>query len=283
MQTRAVLLTTVLVIGAALAGLFFGGRTYEPKRVAQGPSVGFDPDIEELGEQLWGQVLDIPLLFVNESEIPIEVHAIKSSCGCTIIDTDAYLGTVVRPGESLQIDARLDTETNPGEKTRQVFLDDTTGRRYTATIRVDVRGTWELSANEIEFGNVALDEGELLPVDRAIEFVSDDDALQGEPIVRESWLECLVSERKESPRRILFRLHPDRLTPGRHSTQVVIRTDNPIKPNTSVLVRVAGTQQLTASPQHVFLVADAPSGVTFYNSSHKAERLNHRARTRGAL
>ena len=266
-----------LLLAAAIAvGCYLGGRLTPAGsgEAESGAFIGFEPATVNLGERMWGQVIDVPLHFVNHGENPIRIGAIHSSCGCTIIDTDAYIGQEIAPGGALDIAAQMDTETNPGNKTRDVLLlGEGANQRYTATIRLGVWGTWELSANEVDFGQIALDEGELLPVNQAIEFISDTDALVGDPIVRVPWLECTLSRNETSPRKILFRLKPDQLTPGRHAASVILQTDCDIKPNSVVTVRAVGTRQLTPSPLHVFLVGEEASVVTFHDVRGQAVKL----------
>ena len=266
----------LLLVATVAVGGYLGLRSTpaNPHEAESQSRAGFEPSTVDLGERMWGQVIDIPLHFVNHTEKPIRVGAIHSSCGCTIIDTAAYAGQEIAPGAALDIAAQMDTETNPGDKVRDVLLlGEGANQRFTATIHLRVWGTWELSANEIDFGQIALDEGELLPVNQAIEFISESDALVGDPIVREPWLECTVSKKETSPRKILFRLKPDQLTPGRHAASVILQTDCDIKPNSVVTVRVVGTRQLTPSPLHVFLVGDEASVVTFHDVQGKTVRL----------
>jgi hypothetical protein len=104
------LLLPVLLIAAVAAGGYIAGMsTGRPANstTALPDYVGFDPTEIDLGEQLWGLTLDVPLKLVNRSQEPIEIAAARSSCGCTVIQNEHYDGKVVPPGESFQFDIRV--------------------------------------------------------------------------------------------------------------------------------------------------------------------------------
>ena len=153
----AVVAIIVVTVGAYWAGRWRAstGRARADAPAMDAGFVGLEPREIDLGDQLWGQSIPIEFLFVNESRLPVSIGSIESSCGCLVIDSDAWNGRVVQPGELVSMDVMLDTENNPGAKVRRLDLTLDSGERYSARIVVNVYGTWSVAPVSMVAGLVA--------------------------------------------------------------------------------------------------------------------------------
>jgi hypothetical protein len=152
------------VIVAAVAGAYVYGRFHGADRSSaqaeQGGYAGFEPAQIDLGDQLWAQVVPVALTFVNRGASPITIESAQSSCDCTVIEGGVFRGRRVTPGESLPVEVKLDTQKSPGLKARRIDLTAASGARYSAVIRVNVVGTWSITPDALDFGEVVLDDAE---------------------------------------------------------------------------------------------------------------------------
>jgi len=224
--------------------------------------VGFEPDELDLGGQLWGQVIPLDLTFVNSVHAPLVIESIESDCACAIVAEDDYQGQVIEPGESLVVQANLHTETNPGAKIRTLTLVSSSGERYAVHINLEVQGTWWITPDIVDFGEIFLDD-ESQPEPSVVTFASESDAFMDVELTNTPWLECHVAERGAGEIELLFRVVKEHVPPGVSSASVVVNTDNPVKPAGVVYVRAKGSYRLVARPPEVFLVGSEPKVVRF--------------------
>lgn len=143
--------------------------------------VGFEPARLDLGEQLWGDLVPVELTFVNHGREPLVVQAITSTCDCLLTDEQSLTGRRIEAGGALTIGLTLATGAYPGLKHRTLTLTDGAGNRYTAELVFDVRGTWNVEPDVVDFGEVVVGDRTRAEVERIVRFVSQADALVGEP------------------------------------------------------------------------------------------------------
>ena len=255
----------VAVAGAYCVG-YWRNRPQAPHSDAnvavQAGFVGFEPAEIELGEQLWGQVIPLELTFTNLGAKPIVIGSVESCCALALTPEEEYEGRVVGPGETIGILASLRTETTPGPKTRSLTVRTTSGDTYVARVTVDVQGTWSLTPEQLDFGEVFLgDETETEPLVATV--ASDADSIVNIEVPKTPWLEYHVAERLRGESELLFRVRKEYLPPGVSTVSVTINTDCAIKPAGILYVKAKGVYRLVAHPAEVLLIDSEPRVVRF--------------------
>lgn len=187
-------------------------------------------------------------------------------------DRRRYEGLTLEAGQELAVRAVLDTETNPGRKTRRLIFETAGGETFRATIRLEVYGTWTLRPEVLDFAEVLVDET-AEPVARLVTFESTQDGFLGVRDLTVPWLEYRVAERGAGKTEILVRVLPARLPPGLSSTSLVVDTTNDIKPAAAVYVRAKGLQPVVPVPEHVFLIGAQAQLVMFHDEGGQPVRL----------
>ena len=270
----AVVAIIVVTVGAYWAGRWRAstGRARADAPAMDAGFVGLEPREIDLGDQLWGQSIPLEFLFVNESRLPVSIGSIESSCGCLVIDSDAWNGRVVQPGELVSMDVMLDTENNPGAKVRRLDLTLDSGERYSARIVVNVYGTWSVAPNVLDFGEVTID-GAADDQARLTVFQSESDELLDVAAPEMPWLQWRTAPRGPGRVDILLGVLRAELPPGQNSASLVVRTSSTIKPTGVVFVKARGVHELTMSPRNVFLVGAAAQRIEFFDRSGKRTRI----------
>lgn len=218
--------------------------------------VAFRPSQTDLGRQLWDTTVAFDLRFVNDSTAPVVIDAVSSSCDCILLEAESYRGRSIPPGEPLSIPGTLDTGKHAGSLVRTVTLTSAAGGKYSAQLFLEVFGTWTLSTDSVDFGEVLLGSPAIEGPQASFQFVSDTDHLIGEAECRAPWLRLFTAQRDPSTTDILVRVAVNDLAPGINTANVVLRTSSPVRPDTSVYVRVRAVPALVAIPAAAFLVGD---------------------------
>ena len=247
----------VIIIGVAAGGFYLGWRRPAAvKSIVAAPSaprplVFFDPPTMDLGRQIWGIELPFQTVLRNDGEKPITIDSTKKSCACTV-ETQDYKGRTLAPGESLPFDLTLQSRFQLGPRTEYFSVTFASGETAECNFAVDVVPTYRVEPEEIDFGAIELgDSGELSQV---LTFKSEfDHQVVGQPEVNADWLQAAAAKR-ESSTEILVRALKNKLPPGASTANLVITTDDPVKPQVSIYVSAHGVQALSPDPQHVFLM-----------------------------
>jgi hypothetical protein len=270
----------VFVAAATVASGYFAYRVGAAPRGAKqimpaqrSGFVGFSPAWVDLGDQLWNTSVPFELTFVNESGRPVELASVRTSCGCTLVDTPGEEQRNVAPGKSLTLLGMLNVDTNLGRRTQSVDVRLLGGETYTVRIAASVYGTHKLGPDPVEFGPVPAIRSEGEGPERQLVFESKTDQVVAEPVVDVRWLECRVVERSEDRTVVSVRVRGEALCPGFNDGTVCLPTSSSVKPNACVRVRVVGTPGLVTVPQHVFLNGEAPERVRFLDGAGQAVRV----------
>ena len=273
------LTSIAIVTGSTLAAagayhLFFRDyvtRPHDDARRAVGVSaaqIGFSPVFVDLGEQIWGQEVPFELKFVNNSEAPLTVGTLSSSCGCILFDAEALAGARVSPGESLPVSGVLHAGRKPGKLTRQVFIEDDDGIRFEAKVALDVVPTYTVSTSLVDFGPVSLQLA-TGPTETVLFSGDDLDFVDG-PQVSCDWLSAEYET--QSPGDTLMRvdLLPERLAAGVNTATIRVQTSDKAMPVQIIAVRAVGTQPLRAIPSVVALKTGERKEVAFVDINGEA-------------
>lgn len=196
------------------------------------------------------------MTFANRATSPVTIRSIASSCDCVLVDADAYEGQTVTEGEALALALTLDAGSYPGSRHRTIEVTATTGEKYVAELFINVYGTWSLTPDSLNLGEVLLGDPGTPDGEAALTFVSDTDKLVGEPQPDACWVECIVAQRDARQTDILVRAFKDDLPPGVSTAHIVFRTTSSVRPDTAVYVRVKGVPALKATPATVFLTGE---------------------------
>ncbi len=266
----AVIWGAVLVV--VLAGAYAFG-VWQKQQGATGVSprlgyVGFQPTEIDLGEHLWDTVVPVELQFINHGASPITIQSVRTSCDCAVVEAEGLEARVVAPGECLAVPVKLNTLKNPGLKKRTVQLTTTKGARYSAVIIVNVRGTWELAPDALDFGDVVLDNGEPGGM-RSVFFNSETERLLEVSAPSAPWIEWRTTENRPGNTEILISVHTGCLPIGQNSASLLVRTSSSVKPTGAVYVKARGVHELSPSPPAVLLLGDKHERVEFSDRTGK--------------
>lgn len=219
--------------------------------------MGFRPAEVDVGTHVWGTVVPLCFTLWNDGPTALEIAAVETSCGCTAVTAvDQLVGTVVEPGHSVAIEAQWDLQSAPGPKGATITIRCASGEKFRAHAVAKVRGTWEISPESLNFGEIALDGAHQEPVEEMFSFTSDADSLVGEPEPDASWLRCVTAKRGPAQTEVLVVVVTDRLPPGRQEALIRLRTTSPIAPSGLVRVSAVGRQDLVCTPSQLFLQGD---------------------------
>jgi hypothetical protein len=153
-RSRALLLLGVAALAAATvawrAGVF---------RTAHG---GFhvEPDPIEFGERIWGDVVDLPVRLVNDTDRTVTLKSDPAvDCACFHL-VSPLLTSRIGPGESLSLVLRMETQKAPPDrisKTFRVVSDDAKHPTLDVPVHGEVLGYRSIEPRTTHFGDVAAD------------------------------------------------------------------------------------------------------------------------------
>jgi hypothetical protein len=240
---HAVVCGSVLAATVLIVALFRPdhGRAPPPP-----PVTGFEPATINLGTVPWRSTHDFALRFANHDAVPLEVSEVKSSCGCTVIDPNAFRGKVIEPQGSLQIAGTIGAGLSPGAFRRTVTAKDATGREYPAIISLQVAATYTLTPASIDFGEHSESEGLLKAV---VQFTSPSARLVGGVGTDSDWLSASAQSGN-----IEIVADFSKLIDGPSFGRVNISTDDSYMPTYTIPVRVKKEGDVRCQPAHLFLM-----------------------------
>lgn len=212
--------------------------------------------------QPWASVLPLELEFINGGESPLTIASISTSCNCAVFDSAAMEGRSVAPDETIQVSGSLETGLHAGTLARSVTLKTTEERQFVATVFVEVTGTWAISADSVDFGDVVCGPTADAPTVRSILFTPSGDDLAETPTVDVDWVEVSTAKLDSGATRIDLRVKRELLRPGIRTGQLILRTSSSIRPDCSIYLRARGKASLLATPNPVFLEPGAKQRVS---------------------
>jgi hypothetical protein len=114
-------------------------------------------------------------------------------------------------------------------------------------------GTWALSRDTLDFGDVALDEPDADDPCESVIFTAAPDQLRAQPAPDAPWMACETAARSDNRTEILITVRRDELAPGLNRGAVLLKTTSPEVPSAAIVVTARGVQRLNSAPAHVFL------------------------------
>lgn len=197
-----------------------------------------------LGDHRWNQRVPFQLALVNDTTRIVEVAAIETPCGCTLIDRSSIVGRPVPGKGRVIIDGTLDTQVADGPKERAVMVVLTSGERLRSRLTVNVVGSWRVSPDLLDFGQIAID-GTPESCERWLRYSADSDLHLG---VRTDylppWLSVFRFPSDGFSSDILVRILPDLLPDGQSSADITLETSDPDKPTGVIFARAIGVRKL---------------------------------------
>lgn len=124
-------LTTLALAALVLTASFTSAQNDDQ------PALVVPTKIIDAGAVSQGVVIDADFDLVNEGSAPLNIKAVRPTCGCTVADFDR----TIAPGATGQIKAKLDTKdfSGPISKSILVMSDDPQNPTVTLVIKADVR------------------------------------------------------------------------------------------------------------------------------------------------
>ena len=215
--------------------------------------MGFRPDRIVLDEMPWNSEQSFLLAFVNESGDEITVSDLTTSCNCTLVDRDEYVGRVLRPWETVDIVGSFEAGERAGVSRQRVTLVTRSGYTHSAVVEAKVHGTYQVLPHILEFREVDTGSVDSEPVAQSIVFRSDTARIVGQADIDSLWLRLVESETVEADTVMHVVVIPQLLPLGANVARAVVPTDDPYRPEFSVFVNAEGVALLRAVPSQVFL------------------------------
>lgn len=206
-----------------------GGRPVEPY---------FETASVDLGQHSWVEQVPFSLVLVNPTKERLTVEAIRSSCGCTVVDVpqDAAL----EPHSTLGLSGLFSTGAVAGKRSATVDVRLDNGAAVVCNVEVEVVPTYIVVPEIVDFTGVRRVNGHLeVPVQEVV-FASEAHhvTLAGPPTVDVPWLTCEVVQ--QGPNRTVLRLgvKDSGIVPGLQTGTVTLTTTCRHKPKAGVYVRL---------------------------------------------
>lgn len=259
----------VSAIVALAAAIFIGIRSERPAAAA---AASFSPPEINLGDELWGQVIPIELSLQNHGNEPLTIADAKSSCGCAVLEKDSYQNRVVEAGGVLKVNLNLDTKNSTGRKQRTVTLISSAGDEFTATILLNVTGTWRVAPEYVNFDEVTVG-ARKAAITQVATFESDSDELLDISIESAPWLECRRGEQTDNRTELVVQVLPEMLERGKNFGTIQLKTSSEVKPTASIVVTVIGVYELTAKPDPIVMLFNDRRRVEFFDPAADRVRI----------
>lgn len=230
--------------------------------------VVMEPPSVDFGEQEWKSILQGEFLLVNNRKSTIVLDSVRGNCNCTVLA--GFDGVTLAPGAALTIPFALDTQEGTGRKARMITATLDSGETISATLTVDVYGTYKISPIALEFGEVSLaDPGEALAT---IRFASTKGRRVLEVRANRRWVACTIADRDDA-QEILVCLLKEQVPPGWSTATLTLLTDDDKVPTKSVPLTVKGVHELVPTPSHVFLQGSGKKVAKFVTRTREPAQL----------
>jgi hypothetical protein len=104
---------------------------------ASGPNMVVPEKIKDVGTVAQGEVVEVDFRIVNEGGQPLQVKAVRPTCGCTVADYDEQIAA----GAEGMVKAKLDTKdfSGPISKSILIMTNDPREPTVSVVIKADVR------------------------------------------------------------------------------------------------------------------------------------------------
>ncbi|HQN97366.1 MAG TPA: DUF1573 domain-containing protein [Thermoanaerobaculales bacterium] len=125
--------TTSRLVAAAACCLLAGAVAAQ----AAGPKMVVPEKVKDTGTVAQGAVVDISFAISNEGTEPLQIKAVRPTCGCTVADYDKEIA----PGGSGAVKAKLDTKdfSGPISKSILIMTNDPTEPTVSVVIKANVQ------------------------------------------------------------------------------------------------------------------------------------------------
>lgn len=111
--------STAIAILALGASALAGPAALAQEAPAPGPRLVFDNKLQDFGEVYQGRVLRFIFRFKNLGDAPLEIKAVKSTCGCAVLTRPE---APVAPGAESAIEVEYDSTRQMGMQDLQLFV-----------------------------------------------------------------------------------------------------------------------------------------------------------------
>lgn len=251
--------------GATMPAWWPSGYGRPDAGVVPAGSAGFSAPYVDLGMQPWHSSVEFSTEFVNQAAQAVTIVAVKPSCDCTAIDTEAFVGHEINRGGRLNIKGRLDTGSQLGKRASEVTFLLNTGALHTVRVHFEVMGTYRLQPERVVFEQVRLDHDDDADAVQCALFSSRTAQITAEPAADVPWLEISRAERGDGVTELYFHVRKSHLLSGQNFGQVRIETNDPFRPVSLVAVLANAVSSLRPTPAHVFLRRTESKRVRFLN------------------
>lgn len=229
------------------------------------PLVRFEPTFVELGPRPWFSTVPFSANLRNDGTESLVISAVKTGCGCTVLDSDGLAGSSLPGGESVSIDGHLLVEERLGVHQKQVdvLFDDGSIRSFFLVFEGIAAYQWsphELAILDINLDDEANDD----PV-RSVRFSSHGAAVRGIPTADVPWLRCgvhrLNGDEFEIVAQVVRRLVPH----GKSFGRIRVHTDDENRSWFDVPVSVDAAADLIPTPGYVFLSVGESQAIRMFD------------------
>lgn len=264
-MTRGWIPTSIAIAAVAVlvgAGLLLN-HDFETKSVggthATGP--GFWPNELELGEHALYSEIPFSAKFLNPTGAPVRIAQVQTACGCTVLETEAFVGSLIQPGDALELKGELRVGSLIGEHSKGIDVLLESGAVHTLFLKFSGFETYRYSPRFLRFAEINLDDDE--SATQSVIFSSAGVSVLPPPEVDSPWLEAALLPRGNGEVEIVVHIAKRNLAAGKSYGRVSLRTDDENRPTFSIPVRVEAVSHLRPVPAHVFLAAASEKSIVF--------------------
>ncbi len=236
---------------------------------AEAPAVEIRPQQVELGEQVWGGEAPFELTLVNHKNQAVTIERIISDCDC-LFAASHYEGTSVPTGGILALPFRLRLGEQARDLRRSIEVRLQSGERVTCWVHAKVVATYALTSGLLAFGDVPL-LGDENP-QRSVRFSSTTTQLLDARGDRE-WVRAEVSAIAPKESEVLVTLDTQRMPAGANSANVVLTTDDPKRPQSTLQVTAKGVAALRPYPAQVIVPAGGSEVIAVFLADGRTAEL----------
>lgn len=228
------------------------------------PRVGFVETEVPLGVYDWGSTAKAELHFENRTAAAVTLGGFSSSMGGTVVGgRERFVRRVIAPGEVITVPVELTIGTTSPERLVTIVATLMDRRRFTASLRAQVKYGWFLSAQSLDIGKVTL--GAADPVVGEFSFRSANDRLR-DVDTGAAWFSAEVFDAGPTEQTVRVRADPGQVQPGKNYATIRFKTTNNVVPNGAIDVTALGVAGLFSRPRKVQIEPGGSATVRFTDS-----------------
>lgn len=209
-----------------------------------GRETGFTPSLIDLGEQSWNTEVPFTMAFVNRENAPVKIVAVKSSCGCTVVEK--FEGQAIAAGQLITQSATLKTHKRPDLMRSTITITLDNKKQYSCEVIAAIRPAYLIDRNPVLFESVDLTSRE--PEVQIVRFKSRSVKLLS-AVPDSKWLKATM----KAEGIVEVAVDPCEMRLGKLFGRITLETDDVHVKDWTLIVHAWGVHGVRASPSALYL------------------------------